>query len=498
MKRVLLLLLVLSMASPIHVAAQTASPPPTPLTADTSETLSGVTFTAPKDWSEKRTDTMTILSAPENARIIIVHVGAASDAKAAVAGAWKLLDPTFARKVEIAEPSATNHGWDERAEISYVTSPDEHRVIVAEAYRKDASWTVLLADGSASAFEKRGTAIGMVVASVQPEGYVGETFVGKTANRLTRARVKELIAFVKTGMADLHVPGVGLALIDHGKIVYEGGLGVRTMGSAAPVDKNTLFMEPVTQAFPTFRLGSPATTAKISIADLVCACTGVPRKDYDWLLGATPKDGPERTFKLLAESEPTSKYGELFQYGNTMASAAGYIAGDLEYPNLSLGSAYDTAMLQQLVFNPLGMSHTTFDMNRAFASDHASPHDQDIDGTMHVLGQTMNQLVIPFRPAGAEWSSPHDMIQYVQNELTEGILPNGERFVSQVNLLQRRMHTVAVGAPACGQEGAFCPSQSHPLLEFTELLGSRSGDEIRQGARRGRRDSRPICDGEPN
>ncbi len=469
MKRTFLMLAVLSLVSPVLVSAQSASPSASVLQADTKETMSGVTFTAPKDWSEERTDKMTILTPPENnARLVIVNVGAASDAKAAIASAWKQLDPSFARKIQVAEPQAAINGWQESAQIGYVTGPEEHLVIAATAFRKGANWTVVLIDGSQSTFEKRDAAIGVVFASIQPEGYVRETFAGRTAHRLTPERINELLSFVKTGMAELHVPGVGLALIDHGKIVYEGGLGVRTIGSSDPVDKNTLFMiasntkgmttlmlarvvdqgklhwdEPVTQAYPSFRLGSPATTAKVRIEDLVCACTGVPRKDFDWLFGTTTKTGPEDTFAMLANTEPTSKYGELFQYSNTMASAAGYIAGHVEYPGLSLGTAYDTAM-QTLIFNPLGMTRTTFDMPKALASDHASPHGQDIDGNTHVLAQTMNELAIPFRPAGEAWSTPHDMIQYVEDELTEGVLPDGKRLVSQTNLLQRRAHTVPV------------------------------------------------------
>jgi CubicO group peptidase (beta-lactamase class C family) len=270
-------------------------------------------------------------------------------------------------------------------------------------------------------------------------------------------------------MKQLDVPGVGLALIDHGKIVYEGGLGVRDIRSAQPVDKNTLFMiasntkglttlmmarvvdqgklrwnELVTDAYPSFRLGSPATTSKVRIEDLICACTGVPRKDFDWILGTTPQTGPQETFVQLLHTEPTSTYGKIFQYSNTMASAAGYIAGHLEYPNLPLGAAYDKAM-QTLIFNPLGMSSTTFDMQKALSEDHASPHGQNIDGTTEAVTTPINDIAIPYRPAGEAWSSPHDMIRYAQNELTEGVLPNGKRFMSAKNLLQRRVHTVPIG-----------------------------------------------------
>ena len=43
-------------------------------------------------------------------------------------------------------------------------------------------------------------------------------------------------------------------------------------------------------------------------------------------------------------AEPTSAFGEVFQYNNMMAAAAGYIGGHLVYADLELGAAYDRAM----------------------------------------------------------------------------------------------------------------------------------------------------------
>ena len=58
---------------------------------------------------------------------------------------------------------------------------------------------------------------------------------------------------------------------------------------------------------------------------------------------------------LLGTMQPTSKFGELFQYSNLMAAAAGYTGGHVLYPNMEVGNAYDKAM-QTLVFDPLGMT----------------------------------------------------------------------------------------------------------------------------------------------
>ena len=42
--------------------------------------------------------------------------------------------------------------------------------------------------------------------------------------------------------------------------------------------------------------------------------------------------------------QPTSKFGELFQYSNPLAAAAGFIGGHVAFPKLELGKAYDEAM----------------------------------------------------------------------------------------------------------------------------------------------------------
>ncbi len=442
-----------------------------PAAADTPEkTAFGATFTLPTQWTMQSRGAVIVLTAPEgDTHIALVDVGNAADAAQAVAQAWHLYDPSMHRALQISTPGAPRSGWDEIQNFAYLTSPSEHLTVEATALRAGNAWTVAIVQGADATLDKRSAAVGLIDESLTASGYQRETFAGRIANRLTPQRVAQLLAFVRTGMKQLDVPGVGIALIDHGKVVYEGGLGVREIGNPQPVDKNTLFMiasntkglttlmmsrvvdqgklrwnELVTQAYPSFRLGSPATTAKVRIEDLICACTGVPRKDFDWILGTTQQTGPEETFVQLANTEPTSSYGKIFQYSNTMASAAGYIAGHLEYPTLPIGAAYDKAM-QTLIFDPLGMSRTTFDMQKALSENHASPHGRNIDGVTKVVTTPINDIAIPYRPAGEAWSSPHDMIRYAENEITQGVLPNGKRFMSAKNLLQRRVHTVPVG-----------------------------------------------------
>ena len=51
-----------------------------------------------------------------------------------------------------------------------------------------------------------------------------------------------------------------------------------------------------------------------------------------------------RELALLGTMQPTSKFGELFQYSNLMAAAAGYTGAHVLYPQTEFGAAYDRAM----------------------------------------------------------------------------------------------------------------------------------------------------------
>ncbi len=443
-----------------------------PVPADTPQaTPFGVTFTLPKDWSSKSGPGWVDAMPPEgDSDIVIVDAGAAKDGPEAAAKAWaQFRPPGMQRKVLLTPTLPPREFWDEGTQVAYDVSPAEHRAVTAIASRKGGRWTVILVDANASTVEKRQAAISLMLGTLKPVGEARESFAGKTAQRLDTERVALLKAFIQSGMKQLNVPGVAVALLEHGQVVFEGGFGVRELGRPEPVDAHTLFLiasntkgmstlllarlvdqgklqwdEPVTMVYPQFRLGSDATTRQVLMKHLVCACTGLPRKDLEWIFNTRKGTPAQNTFTLLAATEPTTKFGEAFQYNNLMASAAGFIGGHVAYPDLEIGQAYDKAM-QNLIFNPLGMKETTFDFARALKGDHASPHGIGLDGAERVASMDLNYEIIPYRPAGGAWSSVHDVIKYVGDELNEGKLPDGRQLVSAKNLLQRRAPSVPLG-----------------------------------------------------
>jgi CubicO group peptidase (beta-lactamase class C family) len=330
---------------------------------------------------------------------------------------------------------------------------------------------VVLLDGTEPTFEKRSAPLQLTLQSLRPKGYARESFAGKKANPLDERRLAILKEFVAAGMKLLDTPGVGLAFIDGGKTVWAGGLGVKELGKHDPVGADTLFIaasntkalttlllgqlvdegkmrwdQPVTELFPAFKLGDAATTKQVQVQHLICACTGMPRQDLEWLFEYR-NETPASAMKLLGTMRPTSRFGEVFQYSNLMAAAAGYIGGAKAVPGKEWGVAYDEAMRTK-VFEPLGMTATTFDFARALQGDVAQPHGDDVNGNVVRARMDLNYSVVPVRPAGGVWTSPRELAKYVEMELAKGMLPDGKRLVSQENLLARYKPHVIVGEDA--------------------------------------------------
>jgi CubicO group peptidase (beta-lactamase class C family) len=442
---------------------------PEKVSADTPKTtVLGNAFIAPKDWSIRVKGPATILEAPEgDSWVALVDVEAKTQDEA-LAAAWQAYKPDAKWPLKVSNDLPDRDGWSRRRAYDYQTSPNEKRGVNAVVYYSGSSWTVVIVDVANAVAGKRGAQLALIFSRLLPKGYSRESFAGKKANTLDQARIGELGRFVEQGQRVLGVPGVGLGVVQDGKVVFAGGFGVKELGGTEKPDGDTLFMiasntkamttlllaklvdehritwdTPVTKLLPTFKLGDAATTRSLLVKHLICACTGMPRQDLEWIFDYG-KMTPESTMALLGTMQPTSKFGELFQYSNLMAAAAGYTGAHVIHPDMELGTAYDSAM-QSYVFDPLGMKATTFNMKLALSSNHAGSHSPDSDGKTSRAMTAINDAVIPARPAGGAWSSVNDMLKYVSMELAEGKIPDGTTYISKEPLLERRAPQVSIG-----------------------------------------------------
>jgi CubicO group peptidase (beta-lactamase class C family) len=459
-----------------------ASPPAAVAKVMTGDTqladLDGNTFIVPDGWKVETYAAMIVISPPEgDSHLAVIDVAADSNEAARDAG-WKVYKPDARWPLLATTDAPDRDGWTRGKNYGYQTSPNEKRGVGASTRFANGRWCVVIFDFADATAEKRGGQLAKVFSHFYPKGYSRESFGGKTAAKLDAAKLEQLKKFVRDAEEATGVPGVSFGVIQDGKVVWAGGIGVRELGKSEQVDDKTLFMiasntkslttlmlaklvdagritwdQPVTSILPSFQLGSAEITKQVLVKHLICACTGLPRQDLEWIMewkGSTP----ESVLKTLGTMMPTSKFGELFQYSNLMAAAGGFTGGHALYPKLELGAAYDKAM-QTLVFDPLGMKATTFDYARALRGNHAMPHGIDVNGKPARDAMDENYSIISARPAGAAWSNVDDLLRYLAMELAEGKLPNGKPYISKDALFARRIPGVAIGADGAYGMGLF-------------------------------------------
>jgi len=431
-------------------------------------TVSGVRYITPAGWIAEGTDTAIQMRTPSgDARIAILDVEA-SNAEQAVARAWKAYRTTAAPTLRNSRDRPLRNGWSSIHGYTYEIAEDPGRFLRAQVLHEGGTWIVVIMDIPAAVMDRREPQVTRVLSSLRPNGYVPETLAGRKAQTLDSGRMASLVQFVEEARTRLGIPGIGLGIVQDGEVKYAGGHGLRQIGSTEKVDASTRFLTasvtkpltslllaklvdagkldwntPAVQLLPSFQVGDPSLNQRLQVRHLLCACSGIPAQDMEGIFSGDQM-GAEDVLGVLAGVEPTAPIGELYQYSNLMAVAAGFLGGHVAHPGLPLDQAYDLAM-QERVFDPLGMNATTFDFDVAMQGNYASPHGTTLDGDTVVADMGFNRMSIPMRPDGGAWSNVEDLTRYLRMELSAGKLANGRRYIGARALQERLKGQVARG-----------------------------------------------------
>jgi CubicO group peptidase (beta-lactamase class C family) len=271
----------------------------------------------------------------------------------------------------------------------------------------------------------------------------------------------DLDAYVVDAMHRLDIPGAEVAVVQDGKLVHMAGFGVREIGKSDPVTPDTLMRigsvtksmttmmigslvdegrlswdTPAVDVLPWFETSDPKLTREITIRDLVSNATGLMRRDTEMIFTANQLDaeGVIRSVKTFG-FDPKSEFRKTFGYSNQMVASGGYIAAHAAAnPSGDLYADY-VAQMQRRVFDPIGMTHTTFSKNTVLENaDRSTPHAFDLDYTPVAVPLDEEEMLTPFAPAGGAWSNVNDMARYLLTELDHGRSPVGAQVVSAANL----------------------------------------------------------------
>jgi CubicO group peptidase (beta-lactamase class C family) len=269
--------------------------------------------------------------------------------------------------------------------------------------------------------------------------------------------IPELDQLAIDAMADWKVPGAALAVVKDGKLALVKAYGQRDLEANLPVTPSTQFLigsitksftatavallhgedrldwtKPVRDYVPEFRLHDPVATDRVTVRDLLCHHTGLPRHDWVWL------PGDRSTTELLAplrHLELSRDIRAAWQYNNLCYNVAGLLierVGGRSYQDFIRGRLADR----------LGMT-VSFTLEELEASsDAACPY-------MMYEDERLPAMRLPIRTiaAGAINTSVTDLAQWMRLHLAKGEY-EGERLLSAA--LIDELHAPRVYCPSSG------------------------------------------------
>jgi CubicO group peptidase (beta-lactamase class C family) len=330
---------------------------------------------------------------------------------------------------------------------------------------------VLLIRADLAAAQRRAAQLNTVVSGLEVKGVEQRDLSAREPAELTGAMLTRIERYVRKQLDRFKIPGAAVAIVQDGEIVYSGGFGVRRKGGSEPITADTHMMigstgksmttammasqvgeglygwdTPVVELLPRFRFANPELTEEVSVENLVCACSGVPRRDLE-LFFEGENLSAEGVVESLAEFELFTDFGETFQYSNQMVASAGYVAAAADGAQFGALQEGYAESLEARILDPLGMPRTTLSFEAVRErGEYARPHALEFGFDYAEVPLSQERFVEPVAPAGGHWSTADEMARYMVMQLRGGIGPEGTRIVSEDALLHTRKSQVGVSA----------------------------------------------------
>ncbi|MDG2525070.1 serine hydrolase [Stenotrophomonas sp. HITSZ_GD] len=234
-------------------------------------------------------------------------------------------------------------------------------------------------------------------------------------------------------MAEYHLPGLAVGVIEDGRVVYRRTGGERSAGSGEPIDADTLFKiasnskamttgllarlvdqgklawdDPVTKYLPEFRMYDPWVTRNIQVRDLLIHNSGLGLGAGDLMLWPEPNDFTRADIIAgLAYLKPTHSFRAHYAYDNLLYVVAGEVAARAG------GKPYDQLVREQ-VFAPLGMARCQVGAWRPQdIGNIAQPHMRQDGRNVPVREDGVAVADVPSMAAGGIRCSLEDMLRWM-------------------------------------------------------------------------------------
>jgi CubicO group peptidase (beta-lactamase class C family) len=254
--------------------------------------------------------------------------------------------------------------------------------------------------------------------------FAGNSFSQKAKSNNVFAALDTALQRVLT---ENHAAGFAVAVVNKNEIVYAKGFGYRDYEKKLPVTPNTVFAigsctkaftacllgqlnkdnlvdfdKPVTEYLPALRFYNDEMTNKITLRDMMCHRTGLPRHDYSWYLFSTPSR--DSLVQRIRYMEPSAGLRQKWQYNNFMFLLQGVVAEKLT------GRSWE-ANIKDRFFAPLGMSNSSTSIEELVKNAEGSiGYGLEKDS---IIAASDYYHIDAMGPAGSINSSVNDMAKWV-------------------------------------------------------------------------------------
>lgn len=425
-------------------------------------------FQIPTGWTVDERDGFIVVNAPNEEIIAVASVEDTDDIAESIALLWTKYDPAFDTSVTLQTidvPENQLQGFEAGVSIVYAdgTGPDG-ALIAAGSYVLEGRTYPSIVITTLSALQRRFSQYLIFSQSYRATSTLSDATGAGAAQPWDEAMADNLRAFMAEALEGLNVPGAAVAVVQDGQIVFAEGFGTTGDG---PVNADTVFLiaslsksmttlamaqavdagvfawdTPVIELLPTFAVADPDITQTITMENLVCACSGVPRRDFEIILNTF---SAEEMINSLATFEFFTDFGEAFQYSNQLVAAAGYLTA------LARGGTLETLnddfadLLEAFLFQPLGMTRSTLRGDDLDALGNvAQPYGQSLEGLQR-FDLSGEEWVTSIAPSGGVWSTVNDMARYLLMAINAGEL-DGVRVVSAENLAETWQAQIQINA----------------------------------------------------
>jgi CubicO group peptidase (beta-lactamase class C family) len=256
------------------------------------------------------------------------------------------------------------------------------------------------------------------------------------------ARLADFDAFVESVRTQFDVPGIAVAIVQDGKIVFERGYGPREIGKPAKVDEHTLFaIASNTKAFtatalsmladdgklslddrvidhlPWFRMSDAYVTREMRIRDLLSHRSGLTLGAGDLLYWPTTTYTTEEVARRLKDVPLGGQFRGQYAYDNILFGVAELVIEQAS------GESYE-AFLTKRIFKPLGMDDTRFNSDRLRKDDNIATGYAKAD--FKDLAPAPRMAWGNVSGAGGIYSSVHDMTKWMRTQLAGGVYTDAQ------------------------------------------------------------------------